>query len=325
MDVVWHRSLAGVITHPPSASQRNETCVVRMSLTFRPRISANGVSSYRDRRRGKPSSMQREWDEAIRARSKIIANSTSSDDRSFEWDEQGRESSRSGPAVGQRQIVRPRREAYDYAPPSRGNGSSPSGGPPNGPSRRPPDDSGGGDGGEGISNITKAFVAGAFILGMGAGIWFDSEVTFEPTNVASTVLVDTKTPNSELCMANGYSSMVFDQRIFVSFNPFNVYVAQPEVKPGCVLRRANFNVLESRGLVDGQQVQACKRNMNTFAFVGDLEGRPQVSCVYHSEEAENQFLRNRPRDGRSLQGDSSGSTASSSPSLDSGSIELGSR
>ena len=55
--------------------------------------------------------------------------------------------------------------------------------------------------------------------GMGAGIWFTSTVTFEPQNLASTQLVDTKTPNSELCMANGYSSMVFDQRIFVSFNP----------------------------------------------------------------------------------------------------------
>jgi hypothetical protein len=127
---------------------------------------------------------------------------------------------------------------------------------------------------------------------MGAGIWFDSEVTFEPQSVASTVLVDTKTPNSELCMANGYSSMVFDQRIFVSFNPFNVYVSQPEVKPGCVLRRANVGVLESRGLVEPPQVAACKRNMNTFAFVGDLAGSPEVSCVYHSEEAENQFLKN---------------------------------
>lgn len=70
-----------------------------------------------------------------------------------------------------------------------------------------------------MSNLTKAFIAGAFILGMGAGIMFDSEVSFEPQNVASTVLVDTKTPNSEVCMANGYSSMVFDQRLFVSFNP----------------------------------------------------------------------------------------------------------
>ena len=70
-----------------------------------------------------------------------------------------------------------------------------------------------------MNNLTKAFIAGAFILGMGAGIMFDYEVSFEPQNVASTVLVDTKTPNSEVCMANGYSSMVFDQRIFVSFNP----------------------------------------------------------------------------------------------------------
>lgn len=198
------------------------------------------------------------------------------------WDDGSR-----GPA--QRQQARPRQANYDFAPP-RTSGQPPNYPPGSDQSPPPPPDGNGG-----ISNLTKAFVAGAFILGMGAGIWFDSEVTFEPQNVASTVLVDTKTPNSEVCMANGYSSMVFDQRIFVSFNPFNVYVSQPEVKPGCVLRRANFNVLESRGLVDSQQVQACKRNMNTFAFVGDLAGTPQVNCVYHSEEAENQFLRNPPK------------------------------
>ena len=39
------------------------------------------------------------------------------------------------------------------------------------------------------------------------------------------------------------------------------------------------------------QVQSCNRNMNTFAFVGDLEKSPEVSCVYHSEDAENAFLR----------------------------------
>ncbi len=43
------------------------------------------------------------------------------------------------------------------------------------------------------------------------------------------------------------------------------------------------------------QVQACKRNMNTFAFVGNLNDHPEVSCVYHSEEAENQFLSNPRR------------------------------
>ena len=31
--------------------------------------------------------------------------------------------------------------------------------------------------------------------------------------------------------------------------------------------------------------------MNTFAFVGDLEKSPEVSCVYHSEDAENAFLK----------------------------------
>lgn len=31
--------------------------------------------------------------------------------------------------------------------------------------------------------------------------------------------------------------------------------------------------------------------MNTFAFVGDLDKSPEVSCVYHSEDAENAFLK----------------------------------
>lgn len=92
-------------------------------------------------------------------------------------------------------------------------------------------------------------------------------------------------------MANGYSSMVFDQRIFVSLNPFNVYVSQPEVKPGCVLRRANVRALESRNLITPEQVKSCKNRMNTFAYVGDLQASPEVSCVYHSEEAENQYLK----------------------------------
>jgi len=141
-----------------------------------------------------------------------------------------------------------------------------------------------------LSGFSKALISAAFVMGIGAGVYFTSEVTVEPSNVASTELVDRRTPNSEVCMANGYSSMVFDQRIFVSFNPFNVYVAQPEVKPGCILRRSNFSVLEGRKLVSREEVDSCKKNMNTFAFVGDLNRQPEVSCVYHSEDAENQFI-----------------------------------
>ena len=70
-----------------------------------------------------------------------------------------------------------------------------------------------------MDNFTKAVIAGAFIMGMGTGVWFNSEATFYPSNVASTEVIDRHTPNSEVCMANGYSSMVFDERVFVSFNP----------------------------------------------------------------------------------------------------------
>lgn len=149
-----------------------------------------------------------------------------------------------------------------------------------------------------MSNLTKAFVTAAFVAGIGTGTWFNSTASFAPSNVASTEIVDRRTPNSGVCMANGYSSMVFDQRIFVSFNPFNVYVAQPEVKPGCVLRRSNVGLLERKGLVSKDEVSKCTGRLNTFGFVNAIDGvpgegnghPPKVSCLYHSEDGENAFL-----------------------------------
>ena len=58
------------------------------------------------------------------------------------------------------------------------------------------------------------------------------------------------------------------------------------------MRRSNYNVLESRKLVSRDEADQCQRGMNTFAYVGDLEKSPEVSCVYHSEAAENQYLVN---------------------------------
>lgn len=69
------------------------------------------------------------------------------------------------------------------------------------------------------NNFKNFLIVGAFFIGIGTGVWFDSGASFTPSNVASTEIVDRKTPNSEICMASGYSSMVFDQRLFVSFNP----------------------------------------------------------------------------------------------------------
>ena len=125
-----------------------------------------------------------------------------------------------------------------------------------------------------MGGVTKALLAGSFVFGIAFGAWLNGEANFQPNNVASTEIVDRKTPSGAVCMANGYSSMVFDQRIFVSFNPFNVYVSplslsvsqnaanpflncfffflqvtSPEVKPGCVLRQANVQELEKRKLV----------------------------------------------------------------------------
>ena len=85
--------------------------------------------------------------------------------------------------------------------------------------------------------------------------------------------------------------MAFDQRVFVSFNPFNVYVAQADVKPACVLRPANVvPILRDKGLINDSEVRSCKANMNTWAFVWDLKNTPQLSCVYKSEDAQNEFL-----------------------------------
>ena len=79
----------------------------------------------------------------------------------------------------------------------------------------------------------------------------------------------------------------------MSFNPFNVYVAQADVKPACVLSQSNIvQVLEKRKLINDAEVRSCKKNMNTWAFVGDLDSQPQLSCVYQSEDAQNEFLSN---------------------------------
>ena len=143
---------------------------------------------------------------------------------------------------------------------------------------------------EEMSGVTKALLAGSFVFGIAFGAYLNGEANFQPNNVASTEIIDRKTPSSAVCMANGYSSMVFDQRVFVSFNPFNVYVTSPEVKPGCVLRQANVQELEKRKLVSRSEADVCRKGMNTFAYVGSLDEKPEVSCVYHSEEAENQFM-----------------------------------
>jgi Protein of unknown function (DUF3172) len=142
-------------------------------------------------------------------------------------------------------------------------------------------------------SVSKALLAGVFVLGVGLGVTVDSAINTNPKDLASRDAIDQAAPNAGLCATMGASAMAFDQRVFVSFNPFNVYVAQADVKPACVLRQSNVvSILREKNLIDDAEVRSCKANMNTWAFVGDLDDSPQLSCVYKSEDAQNEFLSN---------------------------------
>jgi len=166
--------------------------------------------------------------------------------------------------------------------------------PPRGNGKRNIEEVVGGSGGLSTlipQTITQYLLAGIFVLGVGTGVTVDSAINTNPKDLASRDAVDQAAPNKELCLQYGSSAMVMDQRLFVTFNPFNVYVTQADTKPGCVLRQSNVvSVLEDRRLLEKNEVAACKNNMNTWAFVGDLEDRPQLSCVYKSQDAQNEFL-----------------------------------
>lgn len=131
------------------------------------------------------------------------------------------------------------------------------------------------------------------MLGIGIGIAFSSTATLDPKNVASREFIDQRAPNPELCAQYGASAMVMDTRLFVTLNPFNVYVSQPSMRPGCVLRRNNWAILEQQNLVTSEQVNECKNRMNTFGFTGELGSSPDINCVYQNDAAKN-FYVNQP-------------------------------
>jgi hypothetical protein len=159
--------------------------------------------------------------------------------------------------------------------------------PPRPPSSRPGSPEGSG---LKVNYGTVALLGGIFVLGIGVGIGFSSTASFNPENVASREVIDRSAPNAELCVQFGASAIVTDMRIFVTLNPFNVFVTQPTMQPGCVLRRNNWSILEQQNLVDSQQVRDCKNRMNTFGFTGPLEAKPRIDCIYQNEAAGNLFL-----------------------------------
>ncbi|MFP4299594.1 MAG: DUF3172 domain-containing protein [Spirulinaceae cyanobacterium] len=144
-------------------------------------------------------------------------------------------------------------------------------------------------------NYAKAaMVGGILIIGIVIGMVLGLYNGSNPQNVTSTVVIDRSAPNAELCQQYGAGALVTDMRIFVTLNPFKVFVTQPQMQPGCVLRSNNWALLEKQNLVSHEQVVDCKKRMNTFGFVRNLEGEsPEIACIYPNDDAENLFL-NKP-------------------------------
>lgn len=142
--------------------------------------------------------------------------------------------------------------------------------------------------------VNRALVAGVFVAGIGAGITIDSAINTNPKDLASRDAIDRNAPNPKLCSTYGSSAMVLDQRLFVTFNPFNVYVTQADAKPGCVLRPSNVvsQLQKERPLLTNEDIESCKNGYNTWAYIGDINNKPQLTCVFQSDDAQNEFLSN---------------------------------
>jgi hypothetical protein len=84
---------------------------------------------------------------------------------------------------------------YAAPPPPRTSAPPP---PPGGGAGGPAPGGGGGGGEGGLSGYAKALVAAAFVTGLGAGVYFDAEINVSPNQVASTEIIDRRTPNSEV-------------------------------------------------------------------------------------------------------------------------------
>jgi len=170
------------------------------------------------------------------------------------------------------------RDPYDE--PRRG------GGRPGGPSQ------GGGGGGNGLqlNMATIAVLAGVMVVGIGIGTAISSTTQGDQGNIASSQQLDMAVPDPEFCRQWGASAFVMDIELYTTMNPSSSFVTQPQLKPGCVIRRENWSVLQKEGAVTAEQMRQCKQRMNTFAYIGSVKDKPEVRCVYQTDTVDNKFV-----------------------------------
>jgi hypothetical protein len=140
---------------------------------------------------------------------------------------------------------------------------------------------------------TKLAIAGAiFAVGIGVGIALS---TLNPTpRTVDAIRLDNLAPSRDFCNNYGASAMVMSSRVYVTLNPFNVFISQAEPVPGCVVLPNNWNVLLQKNVIKEADIRQCKDRMNTFGFTGDLDKTPAVDCIYESKNAAEKFTNGVP-------------------------------
>lgn len=142
-----------------------------------------------------------------------------------------------------------------------------------------------------LSYTSLAILAAVLLVGIGLGVSLNFSVNSNPENITSSQYIDISAPDAQVCVQYGASAITLDARLFVTLNPFRVYISQPRMQPGCVLRSTDWAILEQKKLLTSSQEQECKNRMNTFGFTGSLESSPQIDCVYQNDVAGNLFLK----------------------------------
>ncbi|MFO7630675.1 MAG: DUF3172 domain-containing protein [Prochlorococcaceae cyanobacterium] len=147
-----------------------------------------------------------------------------------------------------------------------------------------------GGGGMNFNMGTAAVLAGVLVVGIGIGSAVTSTTQGNQGNIASSQQLDMAVPDPEFCRQWGASAFVMDIELYTTMNPSSSFVTQPALKPGCVIRRENWSVLQKEGAVTSEQMRQCKQRMNTFAYIGSVKDKPVVRCVYQTDISENKFI-----------------------------------
>ena len=181
-------------------------------------------------------------------------------------------------------------ESYGRSDPRRPAAGRGGGGGKGAPGGGPGGNGPGGNGPFQFNVGTLAILAGVLVVGIGIGTGLSSTTQGDQGNIASSQQLDMAVPDPEFCRQWGASAFVMDIELYTTMNPSSSFVTQPALKPGCVIRRENWSVLQKEGAVTAEQMRQCKQRMNTFAYIGSVKDKPIVRCVYQTDISENKFL-----------------------------------